>query len=888
MNISMFRKKKFIVFITMLLSMCIITYWKFITFQEVFFINSVDSMTSFINNIININNIIYSGEFPMWSFAKGLGKSVTVATPNVIGDWFIFLLALLPKDYIIDGLGWVQFFKTFFAGVLFYIYLSNIKINEDGKIIFSLLYAFNGVMLIRGPWIHYATEVVMMPLFLIGLEKYYKNKNKLLFPIVFALLLASRGAMYIYIYSLFSYFYIILRKWFDDGFSIRELFIVVIRFTPYYCIGLLISGFMVLPGIYNLIYSSRLNSSGSSLFTTIINSFSFVNLEKISATFSKLFSPSITGYFTTKTGNVLEDNCFYSGLFTLCIIPTIFFKKSVSKDKKVVSGFILAIILIYSCTNFLRYFLNAFLIGHYKTSSFWVNVCLIILAAYAYSNEEKSDSKILKTSCSILILILVSIMMLKSDILISQSVIALFFLISIYMIYSQTRIKKGYALIVSCICEILVFSHLAYTQVPDLPIITKSNYSDIFGKYKSLSTLKPDNTNFYRISRIDNKYYYFNLSMVYNYYGLSEYDSSISSSIQEMEQYYNIVTPTYNILSSVDDNYLLSTLLNTKYKVNIKEKLDLNNYTYKYTNADGVNVYENNLFIPFGIFYDKISNKSIFDNLNQNQKDLAVLNSALVHQEDYESITLPKYFGGQGQEENINLLLNKSHLNNVSLVSNEGTDVTYKCIGVDPQVVYDVHNNKLNSLYLNFYIDSDEETTMQVFYTDDHEGFTEEKSYYLNIGKGLNNYDLSIESNDPIKRIRFDLGNIDKAYTISDITTSVPYSKSDMLKLFKNGHMNIQEFSNNKILGIYDAKTSGIMFFSIPFDKGWSVKVDGIRKEMINVNAGLSGVFIKEGNHTVELRYVTPGLYLGFALSLFGIVIINLVKIKNLFKNRKV
>lgn len=56
--------------------------------------------------------------------------------------------------------------------------------------------------------------------------------------------------------------------------------------------------------------------------------------------------------------------------------------------------------------------------------------------------------------------------------------------------------------------------------------------------------------------------------------------------------------------------------------------------------------------------------------------------------------------------------------------------------------------------------------------------------------------------------------------------------------------------------------------FAIPFEKGWSIYVDGEKQEIFKANLGFQGIEVKEGTHQVELKYQAPGFLQGLAVSL--------------------
>ena len=60
--------------------------------------------------------------------------------------------------------------------------------------------------------------------------------------------------------------------------------------------------------------------------------------------------------------------------------------------------------------------------------------------------------------------------------------------------------------------------------------------------------------------------------------------------------------------------------------------------------------------------------------------------------------------------------------------------------------------------------------------------------------------------------------------------------------------------------------------FSIPYDKGWTVYVDGEKENLVQANIGFMGVELSAGDHDIELKYCPPGLHLGVVFSCIGLV----------------
>lgn len=61
-----------------------------------------------------------------------------------------------------------------------------------------------------------------------------------------------------------------------------------------------------------------------------------------------------------------------------------------------------------------------------------------------------------------------------------------------------------------------------------------------------------------------------------------------------------------------------------------------------------------------------------------------------------------------------------------------------------------------------------------------------------------------------------------------------------------------------------------MVFFSVPYEKGWSVKVNGKDADVERVNVGFMAVRCEKGESTISFRYETPGLRVGLIVMCCG------------------
>ena len=84
-----------------------------------------------------------------------------------------------------------------------------------------------------------------------------------------------------------------------------------------------------------------------------------------------------------------------------------------------------------------------------------------------------------------------------------------------------------------------------------------------------------------------------------------------------------------------------------------------------------------------------------------------------------------------------------------------------------------------------------------------------------------------------------------------------------------------------------NSPTSELVFFSVPFEKGWTATVNGQEVEVENVNNGFMAVKVPTGEAEIRFNYMTTGLKDGITITFIGILLLlaYLFVVKRLTKN---
>ncbi|MBR6349060.1 MAG: YfhO family protein [Lachnospiraceae bacterium] len=110
----------------------------------------------------------------------------------------------------------------------------------------------------------------------------------------------------------------------------------------------------------------------------------------------------------------------------------------------------------------------------------------------------------------------------------------------------------------------------------------------------------------------------------------------------------------------------------------------------------------------------------------------------------------------------------------------------------------------------------------------------------------------------------------------TDITVIPAMMKYDTfehaIELLGRNQMNVTEYSNGYMKGTVHADRRSQLFTTIPYYKGWTVYVDGVKAEYTSFYDAFVMVELQEGDHTVEFRYWPEGFSIGIAASVLGLL----------------
>ena len=89
----------------------------------------------------------------------------------------------------------------------------------------------------------------------------------------------------------------------------------------------------------------------------------------------------------------------------------------------------------------------------------------------------------------------------------------------------------------------------------------------------------------------------------------------------------------------------------------------------------------------------------------------------------------------------------------------------------------------------------------------------------------------------------------------------------------KNEMLDIKEFKEDYIRGTITVSDDKILFFSIPYDRGWKLWVDGKEHPLYCIDNGLMGTYLLTGSHNIEVKWLNPANKYIMVITAMGIML---------------
>lgn len=810
-------------------------------------------------NLFTLHKLV----FPSWSFSIGYGGDIlTTLNYYAIGDPLDLLSVVVPSEYASHAYDFLIVFRLYLAGLFFILFCryKNKNLPVAAFLSGALVYVFStwsAYSAVAHPF--FANPMIYLPLLLLGVEKIIDGKRPYIF-IITVFISAISNFYFFYMLVVFTVLYVILRLVYIyiREKDIKNTFINLFKIALCSVIGLLMSAVILIPVLATFFEDSRLSTSYDVNLFYIIDYYRSLPSVLVSAEY-------IDGYQTL------------IGASSVCLISVsmLFIKKKEHIQEKIAFVFLTLLLL----TPVAAHIINGFsYVANRWTWAYMLLLAYIVSVTFEdVINASKKD--LTKVGIVILIYSLLCLAVRKWGSLKDAqiAVVLCLALITVGLLLfipaeKKARFNKSALITVMIVVTVVCSGNMYYAintnfshKFVNQKDVNADFYDTIGNQIKDLTNDK----SFYRYSVNKDRLNY-NRDLIFNTHSTSFYWSlqnpKISQFVKEMQ-----LTPTYVYqYQNLDSRTALNSLLGVKYyQTEFYQKAP-----YGFTRIDE-NIYKNRNAMPLGYTYSSAFTRDEYDSLTALEKQSAITQGVMLEEKtdfvsktdlEFDCISLPYEIstdnGIKIDGDNIYV----SDTDAFATISFNGAERCeyYLKLKVDGFECTEEGAERAKSCNVTIYPYSGDnkhaDSGMRILTEGDakYDGRTD---YLLSAG-------YSKDAIDSIK-VRFEKEGI---YKISEISVWCQPMKnfSSQVSELKQSKLENIKIGTDTVDGTISVDENKILCLSIPYSNGWSAYIDGEQVELLQANTMMSAVKITPGEHKVHLKYKTPYLNLGIAVSVCG------------------
>lgn len=337
-----------------------------------------------------------------------------------------------------------------------------------------------------------------------------------------------------------------------------------------------------------------------------------------------------------------------------------------------------------------------------------------------------------------------------------------------------------------------------------------------------------------------------NDSMKFNYNGISQFSSVRNRSASSTLDKLGFKSSGTNLnLRYANNSILADSLFGIQYNIS-ENPIDKYGFQDVYQ-KDNLTLYENQFSLPIAF-----ASQSVYNDVKFNEHTLdnqaSFLNQLANVDFDYFS-PIP-----YDKTENTNDLIS------VTGSSNEDAAIQYQ--------IEVPENSQVYLSFTNLHFSNDKQKKVDILVNGEKKTFTTDNVFsFFNLGYTKETKTFNIHVSFP--------GNSQVSFESPTFYRLDTKTFTEAIQKIKEQPVTVST-SKNKVFATYDIKQDTSIFFTIPYDKGWSAYQDGKKIEIKQAQTGFIKVDIPKGKGTITLSFIPNGFVVGAicsftSLLLFGI-----------------
>ena len=337
-----------------------------------------------------------------------------------------------------------------------------------------------------------------------------------------------------------------------------------------------------------------------------------------------------------------------------------------------------------------------------------------------------------------------------------------------------------------------------------------------------------------------------NDSMKFNYNGISQFSSVRNRSASSTLDKLGFKSSGTNLnLRYANNSILADSLFGIQYNIS-ENPIDKYGFQDVYQ-KDNLTLYENQFSLPIAfasqsVYNDVKFNEHTLDNQASFLNQLANVNFDYFSPIPYEKTE------------------NTDDLISVTSSSNEDAAIQYQ--------IEVPENSQVYLSFTNLHFANDKQKKVDILVNEEKKTFTTDNVFsFFNLGYTKEKKTFNIHVSFP--------GNSQVSFESPTFYRLDTQTLTEAIQKIKEQPVTVST-SKNKVFATYDVKQDTSIFFTIPYDKGWSAYQDGKKIEIKQAQTGFMKVDVPEGKGTITLSFIPNGFITGAicsftSLLLFGI-----------------
>ncbi|MBM7703997.1 YfhO family protein [Metabacillus iocasae] len=804
-----------------------------------------------------------------WSWEYGLGGDIFGPFLYYYSSSLFFWLSVLfPIDSLTDTLYMklaMSVFKSFLAMSFMYVLLKQLNRSTAASIIGALTYVGSVIFLSFSLYMEFVTDsMVFLPLLILSFEQLVKGKRKWFFYVVMAIIVMM-NFYYAYIATVFLIFYAIWRFFFThQSFRWKAFLSYGFTLSFHYLVGFLLGAWSFLPAVYQFLQADRFQKDlhipllfESSFYKDILYGL-FFNVTTITFPALTLFLLLI-GFFI-KERELRLRFLFVVFMFALYSLPFAYsaFNGFSAMQSRWRYLFVFSIALYTP-------FVIDYLVQKKKSLTVYViGFLLLIIGFLACMNDY--FNQIGENSIRQILLMMT------------------FVTFGCLLLLNRVSSKIAYVLFVSVVSLSVLTNHFIYfKQIGELPgggsgLIRKGSPIETIDdeeEQKVIEYIKKRDEGLYRVLWHPQANHYqqlnfsqHNKSMLYHYHGFSSYQSLIPENLSSFlkQDYLTLQLDSLSQFSEVNQRLFMETALGAKYYV-VPKGVAFQPYGYQPLQQLGrYTIYENQHSVPFGYMMTNYLDSKQFKELNVAERDHMLLQAVVID----ESMNALKLNEVDRSEQFVTTLVDsmpKVKLYEVEKATSHQYQVNSEgklSIPIPPtqttgEILVELRLTRIDGGEFTIKVGNQSFLKRAV----DHIYSVPQETFVINAGihDRLSSIDVTLTPG------RYEIQKL--AVYHHDVT-----HYANRVQELNKQRLDVLDYENNQVKGKIEVIEEGILTTSIPYSKGWHVRVNGQAVEPLEVNHAFVGVPLTKGTHIVEFTYHTPYLREGILLSSMTLAVV--------------